>query len=253
MKASATAINLDEFTVDGVAGALLYMGIGFLMTVLTQSSSAAIALTLTAVTGGLLGLHAAAAMVIGTNVGTTSTAALAVIGATPNARRVAAAHIIFNVGTGIVALMTLPLLFWAVEASGEMLGIEIIPVVTLALFHTTFNILGVLLILPVSNHLAHFLEKRFVTQEEIEGRPRYLDKTVAVSPILALNALSMELSRIAVVARRMALEALSTESAPGKRIASDHMVAKKLSRAVAEFITRAGKGFAQWRSCRAAG
>ncbi len=118
---------------------------------------------------------------------------------------------------------------------------EIIPTVTLALFHTIFNIIGVLLILPVSHHLAHFLEKRFVTQEEIEGRPRYLDKTVAVSPVLALNALALELSRIATVARRMALEALSTESAPGKNIANDHRVAKNLSSAVAEFITRLEK------------
>lgn len=237
----ATTVNLEDYAVDGVAGILLYLGIGFLMTVLTQSSSAAIALTLTAVSGGLLDLHTAAAMVIGTNIGTTSTAALAVIGATPNAKRVAAAHIIFNVGTGIVALAILPVLLWAVDAAAERLEMEIIPTVALALFHTIFNIIGVLLILPVSHLLAHFLEKRFVTHEEIEGRPRYLDKTVAVSPVLALNALSLELSRIATVARRMALEALSTESAPGKAIASDHLVVRRLSTAVAEFITRLEK------------
>jgi phosphate:Na+ symporter len=52
----------------------------------------------------------------------------------------------------------------------------------------------------------------------------------------------LELSRIAAVARRMALEALSTESVPGKRIASDRMVANKLSCAVAEFITRLERG-----------
>ncbi len=57
---------------------------------------------------------------------------------------------------------------------------------TLALFHTTFNVLGVLLMLPLNNHLAGFLEKRFVTQEETEGRSRYLDKVVAVSPPLAV-------------------------------------------------------------------
>ena len=238
----ATTVNLEDFAVEGAAGILLYLAVGFLMTVLTQSSSAAIALTLTAVSGGLLGLHAAAAMVIGTNIGTTSTAALAVIGATPNARRVAAAHIIFNAGTGIVALAILPMLLWAVGAAGEWLEMEIIPTVTLALFHTIFNIIGVLLILPVSHLLAHFLEKRFVTEEEIESRPRYLDKTVAVSPVLALNALSLELSRIATVARRMALEALSTELAPGKNIANDHRVAKNLSSAVAGFITQLEKG-----------
>jgi len=238
----AVAIDLHKLTVDGIAGVFLYVGIGFLMTVLTQSSSAAIAITLTAATGGVLGLYAAAAMVIGANVGTTSTAALAVIGATPNAKRVAAAHIIFNVATGMVALLILPVLFWTVRLTSGLLGLEDIPAVTLALFHTTFNILGVLLMLPVTNRLTNFLEMRFVTQEEVEGRPRFLDKTVAMSPMLAVNALTLELSRIAAVSRRMGLAALSTESVTGRRIASDHMVANKLARAVAEFITRLGRG-----------
>jgi phosphate:Na+ symporter len=208
------------------------------MTVLTQSSSAAIAITLTAATGGIVGLYAAASMVIGANVGTTSTAAIAVIGATSNAKRVAAAHVIFNVVTGIVALLLLPLLFLAVNMTGKLLGLEDIPAVTLAMFHTTFNILGVLLMWPLGERLARFLEKRFVTQEEVEGRPRFLDKTVAVSPMLAVNALVLELSRIAAVARRMALAALSTESGSVQHMASDRMVANKLAQAMAGFITR---------------
>jgi len=233
----ATTLDLQRFTVDGVAGIFLYTGIGFLMTVLTQSSSAAIAITLTAATGGMLGLHAAAAMVIGANVGTTSTAAFAVIGATPNAKRVAAAHVIFNLGTGIVALLMLPMMFWLVRTTGELLNLQDIPAITLALFHTTFNVLGVLLMWPVSSRLARFLEKRFVTQEETEGRPKYLDKTVAVSPMLALNALVLELSRVATLTRRMALAALSTESGPVRRITSDHIAIEKLTTAVAAFIT----------------
>jgi phosphate:Na+ symporter len=147
----------------------------------------------------------------------------------------------FNVVTGLVALLILPLLFWVVNTTGKLLGLEDIPAVTLALFHTTFNIFGVLLMWLVSRHLTQFLEKRFVTLEEVEGRPRFLDKTVAVSPTLALNALILELTRIATVARRMALAALSTESGPGKRIASDHLVAEKLAHAVDEFINQLGK------------
>jgi len=237
----ATAINLEKITLDGVLGVLLFLGIGFIMTVLTQSSSAAIAITLTAVSSGVLGLYAAAAMVIGTNLGTTSTAAIAVIGATPNAKRVAAAHVIFNLVTGIAALLMLPVLFWLVSTTGKLLGLQEIPTVTLALFHTVFNILGVLLMWPVSTRMAQFLERRFVTQEEIEGRPQFLDKNIAVSPVLALHALTMELSRIAAVTRRMGLAALSSESGPGKQITSDHMVVVKLTHAVAEFINRLGR------------
>ena len=238
----ADTIDLASIDVQGIAGVLMYAGIGFLMTVLTQSSSAAIAITLTAATGGLVGLEAAAAMVVGTNVGTTSTAALAVIGATSNAKRVAAAHITFNVVTGIIALSSLPLLFWVVLHAEQSMGMEIVPAVTLAMFHTVFNILGVLIIFPFNRRLARFLDRRFVTQEEIEGRPRFLDKTVAVSPVLAINALALELSRITTVVRRMSLEALSSEFDPSVRIRRDFIVARKLSSEVAKFITHLERG-----------
>ena len=234
-------IDLARFTVEGFTGVLMYLGIGFLMTLLTQSSSAAIAITLTAATGGVVDINAAAAMVIGANVGTTSTAALAVIGATPNAKRVASAHIIFNVGTGAVALIILPILFLIVKHAGELLGLEDIPAVTLALFHSIFNILGVLLIFPLNSRLADFLEKKFVTQEETEGQPRYLDKIVAVSPPLALNALALELSRVTAVVRRMGLEVLRHKKISNRRISADQMVVQRLSSSVAEFITHLEK------------
>lgn len=238
----ATTLDLKQFTIDGVAGVLLYLVIGFLMTVLTQSSSAAIAITLTAATGGVVGLYAAAAMVIGANVGTTSTAGFAVIGATPNAKRVAAAHVIFNVVTGFVALLTLPILFFIVKSTGRLLGLEEIPAITLALFHSVFNILGVLLILPFSDRMTRFLEQRFITQEEIEGKPQFLDKNIAASPSLAIHALAMELSRITTVVRRMSLATLSIESASENSIRIDHVIVKKLANAVARFISQLGRG-----------
>ena len=235
-------IDLNQFSTNSIWGILIYVAVGFLMTVLTQSSSAAIAITLTAASGGVVDLDTAAAMVIGANVGTTSTAAIAVIGATANAKRVAAAHITFNVVTGVVALILLPVLFWSIQRTEELLGWQALPAVTLALFHTIFNILGVMLMLPMNKRMAQFLDKRFVTQEEIEGRPQYLDKTVAVSPVLAINALALELSRITAVVRRMSLEALSSEFVPSMRIKRDFIITRNLSREVAKFITRLERG-----------
>ncbi|WP_455218884.1 Na/Pi cotransporter family protein, partial [Kaarinaea lacus] len=233
----ATSIDLQRFTIDGVAGVLLFLVIGFFMTVLTQSSSAAIAITLTAATGGIIGPYAAAAMVIGANVGTTSTAVFSVIGATPNAKRVAAAHVVFNVATGMVALLLLPIMFGLVKAIGNLFGLENIPVVTLALFHTTFNILGVALMLPVTTRLARYLEQQFTSLEEIEGRPKFLDKTIAVSPALALNALGLELGHIGSIARRMSKAALSIEHGAGKPMRSDRLAINKLVVAMGGFIS----------------
>lgn len=207
------AANLDFATVSpsGIGGTLLYVLFGFLMTVVTQSSSAAIAITLTAATGGVLAIDAAAALVIGANVGTTSTAAFAVIGATPNARRVAAAHVVFNLASGTVALLLLAPMLWFVRATGTLLDLADIPAVTLALFHTVFNVLGLILMWPITERLAHELERRFGTQAEALGRPRYLDRNVLVAPDLAVDALRLELTRMADLARTLALASISAE------------------------------------------
>jgi phosphate:Na+ symporter len=237
-----TTIDLTSLTADGVSGVLMFVGIGFLMTVLTQSSSAAIALTLTAASGGVLSLHAAAAMVIGANVGTTSTALFAVIGATSNARRVASAHIIFNLATGIVALVILPVLFWIVSRLESLLGLEANLAFTLAMFHTVFNLLGVLLIYPFNNRFADFLEKRFVTREESAAQPRYLDQTVAVTPALAVNALMLEMSRVTELVHAMSLAAFSVEQVRGKRIEADYQVVSKLSSTITDFVAMLERG-----------
>jgi phosphate:Na+ symporter len=237
-EALATTIDLQKFQAEGIGGILLFLFLGFLMTVLTQSSSAAIAITLTAVTGGVIGIYAAAAMVIGANVGTTSTAIFSVIGATPNAKRVAAAHVVFNVTTGIVALLTLPLLFYIIKTTGKILRLENIPAVTLALFHTTFNILGVLLMWPASNTLARYLETKFTSMEEIEGRPQYLDKNIAESPTLALNALAMELTHVSRIARRVTKAVMSLEHWTGKQIKMDLSIIKQLITSIGDFVAR---------------
>lgn len=233
----AASVTLPQLSASGAPlELLLLVGIGFLMTVLTQASIAAIAIILTAVSGDALPLTSAAAMVIGANIGTTSTAALAVIGATANAKRVAAGHILFNVMTGAIALAILPGLLWLVNELGAELGLAAVPAMILALFHSVFNLLGVLLMLPFTNRLAMFLEGRFRTAEETEGRPRYLDKNVLTTPPLAVDALTHELQRVLDIARRMAQTAVSTEHAPGRQIATDAGIARSLDTAVTAFV-----------------
>ena len=220
---------------EGVLALLLFVGIGFLLTFLMQSSSAAIAIILTAVAGGVVPLADAAAVVIGANVGTTSTAALSVIGATPNAKRLAGIHVLFNIFTGLGAFLALPFLLVGLQNIQTALGMGDSPLTLLALFHTTFNLCGVLLFVPFSNRLVAFLKKRFRTAEEDESRPQFLDRNVLATPGLALHALEMELRRTGVIARRMAKGAISTETVPGKRLAVDKAVISKLNKAIGAF------------------
>ena len=188
-----STFDLSQFKAEGVEGFLMYLVIGFVMTVLTQSSSASIALTITAATSGMVGIYAAGAMVIGANIGTTSTAMFASIGATSSAKRVAAAQVVFNVATAVVAALILPLLFGLIHWVTAVAEIDADPGITLAIFHTLFNLLGVALIFPLNDRLASFLEQRFVSLEEEASKPKHLDKNIAQTPDLAVNALILEL------------------------------------------------------------
>jgi len=215
---------------------------GTAFTLVTQSSSAAIALILSAAGGGALGLPAAAAMVIGANVGTTSTAVMATLGATPNARRVAAGHVVFNVLTAVIALAMLPLLLWLVAGVGRLLGLPGSAPVILALFHTTFNLLGLGLVWPLLPRLASFLQRRFVTAEEDEARPRYLDRTAAATPGLGSSAVVMELGHLGELARSAGRLALATGPLHLREIRACAASAMSLATAVTEFVPRYAEG-----------
>ena len=235
-------LDMESYTLEGVSGLLLYLGLGFLMTVLTQSSSAAIAITLTAATGGLIGIYAAGAMVIGANLGTTSTAVISVIGATANAKRVAAAHVMFNGVTGVVALLLLPLIFVVVNGIAGLLNIESEPAVSLALFHTVFNCLGVMLMLPFTGRLAAFLNKRFTTQEEVLGKPKYLDRNMSLTPVLALDAAVRELIHLSDLTRGLCSEVIKTSRKTKKSIKASHDAIVKLVVAIGEFVMDLQRG-----------
>lgn len=175
---------------QGGGHVVLMVVIGVLLTTATQSSSAAIALVLTALAGDVVGLEDAAAGVIGANIGTTSTALLGTLGATAGARRLAFAHVAFNLLTGVVALVMLPLFAWLVT---EMAGRSYDPTLTLAGFHSAFNLLGVLLIWPFEPGLSRWLQRRFRDRQRSGTEPRYLDRNVTAVPQLAERALVMEL------------------------------------------------------------
>ena len=222
---------------SGLVGPLelmLFVGSGFAMTVLTQSSSAAIALVLTAAGSGVLAIEAAAAMVIGANIGTTSTAVLAAIGATPNARRVAAAHVLFNAITGLVALIILPLLLALLHLLQTRLALAAGAPMLLALFHTAFNLLGVALLWPFTNLLVRRLEGRFRLKEEDEARPRYLDNTTLATPVLALQALALELAHVGHIVVRVVHTVLGGEVPPA-RVERDAATIEQLIDAVGDF------------------
>ncbi|VVD99319.1 Na/Pi-cotransporter II-like protein [Pandoraea capi] len=140
---------------EGPLDVLLQVVVGFVLTCIVQSSAAAMAIMLTAAQNGLLSAQGAAAVVIGANVGTTDTAVIAAIGATPNARRASMAHVAFKVVAAAVALLLLPWMIRAIATGMSWTGYAADPAIKLAIFHTTFNALGVLLMIPLAVALLH--------------------------------------------------------------------------------------------------
>jgi len=145
------------FPSGGFWGNLLLVGIGVVMTVVMQSSSAAMATTLTALFSQAIALDQAAALVIGQNVGTTVKAVIAAIGTTIAAKQTAVAHIMFNLVTAIVALLLLPFLIQLMETLRDQFLWE--EATTLAAFHTTFNIIGVMIFFPLTGVISTTIQK----------------------------------------------------------------------------------------------
>lgn len=219
----------------GMPGLALFTLTGVVLTVLMQSSSAALAVTLTAAAGGLIPLDAAAAMVIGANVGTTSTAAFAVLGATSAAKRAAAAHVVFNVITAFVAFFALPLLLAGVLWLAGQFGAAGQPATVLALFHTSTKLVGLLVLWPFIGRLVEALKKRFRAAEEDEATPRHLDRNVLSTPTLAMDAVRMEIIRMGDIAHRMANAAISSESLGDVALTGDLRAIGELGDAITDF------------------
>ena len=143
-----------DFPPDTLFGRLQLVLIGMLITVVTQSSSAGVATALAALGAGAINFPQAAALVIGMDVGTTFTAALATIGGGTMARRTGYAHVIYNVMTGVMAFFLLgpfQLVAGALTGNGDSQ-------IALVAFHSFFNALGVVLVLPLARPFAQLIE-----------------------------------------------------------------------------------------------
>ncbi len=233
----AATVQLPQGT--GPLSVLAQVGIGLTMTVLVQSSSASIAIALTAAQGGMLTEQGAAAVVIGANIGTTVTALLAAIGATPNAQRAATAHVVFNLLTGVVALALLPWWIPLLDTVRDGLNLTAGPASVTALFHTTFNLVGVLLMWPLADTLTHWLQRRFRPREQEQARPRYLDDSLLSVPTLALDALGREVDRFGALCVEQA-EAVLQGAQPASMNRRQQVIGQ-LDAAVEAFVERIGR------------
>jgi phosphate:Na+ symporter len=179
--------------IEGSIGLLKLVIVGLVMTALMQSSTASIAVTISAFYAGAVGLEQGAALIVGQNIGTATSSALAAIGASATAKRLALAYVLFKVIAAIIAIVAFP--FTAAlmaRLAGTLDGTTL-----LAAYHTAYNVVGVAVLLPATQWFTRFVERLLPSKESpIE---RALDPAALVNPVVAVEA-----------ARRAVAEALKT-------------------------------------------
>jgi phosphate:Na+ symporter len=167
---------------SGLYGVLALVMVGLVMTAVMQSSTAAIAVTLSASYAGAVGLDQACALIIGQNIGTATSSAMAAIGASSTAKRLALAYILFKLIAAVIALVlfpvTIPLL---IRASNTIDGVTL-----LAGYHTAYNLVGVLVLLPMIQGFTRLVER--ILPERGSPLTRCLDPAALVTPIATVEA-----------------------------------------------------------------
>ncbi len=180
---------------------ILFVFIGTLVTIVVQSSSAAMALTLVMTNQGWIPFPLAASMVLGENIGTTITANLAALVANTNAKRAARAHFIFNVFGVVWMVLLMPfflnIITWYMEKynfGSPMETASSVPI-GLSIFHTVFNVLNVFILIWFSRFIANTVTKLVKDKKLIgdEALPIHLNNDDLSNSTKALKNVKNEL------------------------------------------------------------
>lgn len=182
---------------------IAFLLIGFALTAIVQSSSASIAIILSAMHGGVITFPIAAYMVIGTNLGTTVTVLIGSLGPQTAKKRVAVSHFLFNAITAIVALIAMPVLIYIVQDIFRMHGD---PVTGIALFHTLFNLLGVVIFLPFIGYFTRLIV--FIVKEKENKITHFIHSLKPDVPEAGIAALRNEIRHLIIEVMRYHLRLL---------------------------------------------
>ncbi len=204
MEVFAGEFDLKEYSQYSIVAGV---AIGFLITAIIQSSSASTAIFLTALYSKIITFEMAASLVIGANVGTTVTAILGAMGGVPDKKRLAAAHFVFNILTGVVALLILSKISYLIL---EVFGLKKDPTTALALFHSVFNLLGILLFAPFIGILAKFLNKFF--KKTKKTNIKFIDKVPPDVPEVAIESLKKEAANLFFLVLEFGLLIINTKA-----------------------------------------
>lgn len=180
MAGFANQVTLSHWSNNDLTTRLVLVAVGLIMTILLQSSTAAIVATMAALSSHAIDLPQALALVIGQNVGTVATAVLASVGATVSAKRTAAVHVIFNVITAVMAFFVLlPFTLWIAT------HIALDNTIIIAAFHTAFSLMGAVIFMPLTHQLQLAIER--LLPEHHTPNTQFLDESLFELPAVAIS------------------------------------------------------------------
>jgi phosphate:Na+ symporter len=185
----------------GFGNVLLLVVVGAVLTTVMQSSTASIAVTLSALYAGAVGLDQALALVIGQNIGTATSSAVAAIGASSTAKRLAVAYIAFKLVAAAIAIVLFPFVTPLIVRASQ----EIDATGLLAAYHTAYNVVGVAILLPLMGPFTRLIER--LLPERGSAFTKYLDPAALRAPTVAVEAVRRTVER--------ALETLCLAAATG--------------------------------------
>jgi phosphate:Na+ symporter len=185
-------VNFSRYPILGVLA-------GTLITMALQSSSATIAIVQVLAFNGLIDFPSAIPLILGDNIGTTITAQIAALGSGTGAKRVAWAHTLFNVIGVLYMLIFVHLRIYhrAIESVVPGPVTENNIMLHIALSHTVFNGFNTLLFFPFIGKLQRLVEGLIkIKADHISVVPRYLDRLLLETPVIALEQSKKEIVRM---------------------------------------------------------
>lgn len=209
--------------ISGSVGLLTLIAVGLAMTAVMQSSTAAIAVTIAAFYAGAISLEQGAALIIGQNIGTATSSALAAIGASSTAKRLALAYVLFKVVAALIAIVAFPFTTAAMRA----LAASVDGTTLLAAYHTAYNVVGVAVLLPATQWFTRIVERILPSRET--PLERALDPSALVNPVIAVETTRRVVAEILKTSAASVAAALSDEG--GRRMQDSAAAAAALARA----------------------
>jgi len=210
-------IDLSAYAISGYKGIIIFTLLGMAATVVMQSSHATLVLIITALAAQQISYENALALAIGANLGTTVTAIIGALGANVDGRRLAAAHLIFNLITAAISIAFLYQLTHLVDTICTYVGIALDNyTLKLAVFHSVFNSIGILVMLPFIDPLVRFLQRTLKKKTRSPSQPLYLHESSIELVDTAVAAVHQELFHLYDNARDVI--------AGGLRLSSDEVI-----------------------------